>query len=79
MYPLGLAGLVAAVLLVAPARAETLLEALTAAYQFNPRLDVARAILRATDEEVSRALAGYRPASPAVRTLHQSRHPRQRR
>ena len=62
MYPLGLAGLVAAVLFVAPARAETLLEALSAAYRFNPRLDAARAILRATDEEVPRALARYWPS-----------------
>ncbi len=45
----------------APARAETLFQALTAAYQFNPRLDAARATQRATDEEVPRALSGYRP------------------
>jgi outer membrane protein len=57
-----LTGLVAAVLVVVPVRAETLLEALSAAYQFNPRLDAARATLRATDEEVPRALAGYRPS-----------------
>ncbi|MGE0853552.1 MAG: channel protein TolC, partial [Hyphomicrobiaceae bacterium] len=42
----------------APARAETLFQALTAAYQFNPRLDAARATQRATDEEVPRALSG---------------------
>jgi outer membrane protein len=44
------------------ARAETLREALNAAYKFNPRLDAARAIQRATDEEVPRALSGYRPS-----------------
>src|SRR5262245_42434772 len=43
-------------------RAETLKEALNAAYKFNPRLDAARAIQRATDEEVPRALSGYRPS-----------------
>jgi outer membrane protein len=42
--------------------AETLHEALSAAYQFNPRLDAARATQRATDEEVPRALSGYRPS-----------------
>ena len=52
----------AGVLLLGPARAETLLEALSAAYKFNPRLDAARATLRATDEEVPRALAGYKPS-----------------
>src|SRR5262245_40830717 len=41
--------------------AETLKEALNAAYKFNPRLDAARALQRATDEEVPRALSGYRP------------------
>ncbi|HZT48029.1 MAG TPA: channel protein TolC, partial [Hyphomicrobiaceae bacterium] len=44
------------------AGAETLTQALGAAYQFNPRLDAARATQRATDEEVPRALSGYRPS-----------------
>ena len=44
------------------AAAETLRESLAAAYKFNPRLDAARAIQRATDEEVPRAIAGYRPS-----------------
>src|SRR5262249_28537165 len=48
--------------LAGQAHAETLLEALSAAYKFNPRLDAARANLRATDEEVPRALAGYKPS-----------------
>jgi outer membrane protein len=45
----------------APAMAETLDQALTAAYKTNPRLDAERARLRATDEEVARANSGYRP------------------
>jgi outer membrane protein len=58
----GLAGVVLAGLLAGPARAETLKEALNAAYKFNPRLDAARAIQRATDEEVPKALSNYRPS-----------------
>src|SRR5215510_1218007 len=46
---------------VIAAGAETLKEALSATYKFNPRLDAARATQRATDEEVPRALSGYRP------------------
>ncbi|HZA02724.1 MAG TPA: TolC family outer membrane protein, partial [Hyphomicrobiaceae bacterium] len=45
----------------APAVAETLSQALNATYKTNPRLDAERARLRATDEEVSRANAGYLP------------------
>ena len=59
------AALLAALLACAvgtPTQAETLREALSAAYKFNPRLDAARATLRATDEEVPRALSGYRPS-----------------
>ncbi len=41
--------------------AETLLDALAAAYEFNPRLDAERARLRATDEGVAQANSGYRP------------------
>jgi outer membrane protein len=43
------------------AQAESLNEALAAAYQYNPQLDAERARLRATDEEVTRARSGYRP------------------
>jgi outer membrane protein len=43
------------------ARAETLFEALSAAYSFNPQLDAERARLRATDEGVARANAAFRP------------------
>lgn len=43
------------------ASAETLNQALAATYKYNPRLDAERARLRATDEEVARAMSGYRP------------------
>ena len=43
------------------AAAETLEEALSAAYSNNPTLLAARARLRATDEGVSQALSGWRP------------------
>lgn len=46
---------------IQPARSETLSEALSAAYLSNPRIDAERARLRATDEDVPRALSGYRP------------------
>jgi outer membrane protein len=41
--------------------AETLKEALTAAYLYNPTLKAARAQLRANDNQVSLAKSGYRP------------------
>ena len=47
--------------LPAPAHAETLNDALASAYQYNPRLDAERARLRATDEDVARAMSGFRP------------------
>jgi len=43
------------------ASAQTLKEALAAAYRLNPQLDAERARQRATDEEVARANSGYRP------------------
>ena len=43
------------------AAAETLRDALAAAYKNNPRLDAARAGLRAQDEDIARAHSGYRP------------------
>ena len=43
------------------ARAETVPEALVKAYQSNPLLNSERARQRATDENVSQALSGYRP------------------
>lgn len=58
----GATGLAAVVVCCAmPAAAETLNEALSSAYRYNPRLDAERARLRATDEEVARAMSGYRP------------------
>lgn len=45
----------------APVSAESLKEALTAAYLYNPTLKAARAQLRSTDNQVARAKAGYRP------------------
>jgi outer membrane protein len=53
--------LVACALCVSPARAETLQEALASTYGYNPRLDAQRAFQRATDEDVARAMSGYRP------------------
>jgi outer membrane protein len=59
---LAAATVVAAISLgLAPARAETLLEALASAYSNNPTLNAQRAALRATDEGVPQALGGYRP------------------
>jgi len=52
---------VAALLVAAGARAETLTDALARAYQTNPLLNAERAKLRSTDENVPGALAGYRP------------------
>lgn len=62
-----LAALVAAAGLFAgsEARAESLRQALAAAYQYNPRLDAERARLRATDEDVTRAESGFRPTIEA--------------
>lgn len=47
---------------VTGASAQTLQEALTSAYVNNPTLSAARAALRATDEQVPQALAGWRPS-----------------
>lgn len=53
---------VASVLVVAaPAAAQTLTEAFAYAYNNNPQLLAQRASLRATDESVPQALAGWRP------------------
>ena len=46
---------------VAPVSAETLKEALAAAYMSNPQLDAQRAALRATDETVRQAKSAYMP------------------
>jgi outer membrane protein len=64
-----LRGIVAAGLIVGshvlpavPARAETLHQALAAAYKYNPQIDAERARLRATDENVAIANSGFRPS-----------------
>jgi outer membrane protein len=58
----GVVGLAASLWIVSvPAQAESLVEALSATYGYNPRLDAERAFSRGTDEEVARAMAGYRP------------------
>jgi outer membrane protein len=44
-----------------PVAADTVESALAAAYQNNPQLNVQRAIVRQTDEQVPQALSGYRP------------------
>lgn len=51
---------------VAPALAQTLPDALASAYNTNPQLNSARAQLRAVDENVPQALAGYRPQVSAT-------------
>ncbi|MBL8658481.1 MAG: TolC family outer membrane protein [Rhodospirillales bacterium] len=55
----------AAPLWARPAAAQTLEEALAAAYALNPRLAAERARLRATDEEVPQALSNWRPTVEA--------------
>lgn len=53
-----------AVLMASPgsaAYAETLSDALSSAYRYNPRIDAERARLRATDEGVPQARSGYLP------------------
>ncbi|MGO9544015.1 MAG: TolC family outer membrane protein [Rhodomicrobium sp.] len=49
-----------------PGHAETLKEALAAAYLYNPTLKAARAQLRTTDNGVSLAKSGYRPTISAT-------------
>src|SRR5712672_4823895 len=48
------------------ARADTLNGALTNAYQNNPQLNSQRAVVRATDESVPKALSGYKPTATAT-------------
>lgn len=56
-----LAAFVMPVLLAAPGRADTIYDAMAKAYEHNPDLNAARAGLRATDEGVTIAKAGWRP------------------
>ncbi len=55
-------GLAFLMLASGPASAQTLTEALTQAYSSNPQLLAERARLRATDEELNQANAGWRAA-----------------
>ncbi len=67
-YPLGMRVGTAFIVLFlgyGSVQAETLREALTAAYLFNPTLKAARSQLRATDNQVSIAKSGYRPTVSA--------------
>ena len=52
-----------------PVAAETVESALVKAYRNNPQLNVQRALVRATDENVPQALAGYRPRITALATV----------
>lgn len=64
----GLAALALAASFLFPpaASAQTLEEALRLAYENNPTLNAQRAALRAIDENVPRALSGYRPTITAL-------------
>jgi outer membrane protein len=61
-----LCGSALAASLAVPASADTLESALIQAYQNNPTLNAQRAAVRATDEGVPQALAGYRPRISAT-------------
>src|SRR5262245_49653404 len=52
-----------------PVAADTLEAALISAYQTNPQLNAQRALVRATDESVPQALAGYRPRVSATANI----------
>src|SRR5690349_2967490 len=67
----GAAACTACALFLAPARADTLEGALVLAYQNNPSLNSQRALVRATDEGVPQALAGYRPKVTISGTIGQ--------
>lgn len=71
------AATVTAVLVALPARAETLADALIAAYRNSNLLEQNRALLRAADEDVATAVAALRPIiqfeASAVRTLSENR------
>jgi outer membrane protein len=55
------AAMSAVVLAASPVSAESISDAIASAYKYNPKLDAARATLRATDETVAQQNAGYRP------------------
>src|SRR4051812_15730855 len=55
------AGIAAVMLFCQPALSDTLEQALAYAYANNPQINSQRAVVRAIDEGVPTALAGYRP------------------
>ncbi|MET1047731.1 MAG: TolC family outer membrane protein [Hyphomicrobium sp.] len=55
------------------ADAETLLDALSATYNYSPTLDTARAQQRARDEDIARANSGYRPDINASANIGRAR------
>jgi outer membrane protein len=57
------------ILLCQPVLADTLESALAYAYANNPQLNSQRAVVRATDEGVPTALAGYRPRAVATANI----------
>jgi outer membrane protein len=63
------AGVALAICDVRAPRADTLPDALGQAYAGNPSLNAGRAGLRATDENVPRALSGYRPSVAAAASV----------
>jgi outer membrane protein len=62
----------AAIVEVRPAAGQTLQEALALAYANNPTLQAARAQLRAVDENVPQALAGWRPTVQVTGSVGQT-------
>lgn len=72
-----LASLLAATALSSPAHAQTLEEALAAAYSTNPQILAFRSQLRATDERVAQARSGWRPTVTLSGTAGYSRTERQ--
>lgn len=58
-------------------RAETISNALAKAYVFSPELNVARAGTRAIDENVARAMSGYRPTIAATADVGLQRQERE--
>ena len=56
-----LEAMAAAMLVSMPARGETISDALARAYATSPDINAQRAGTRATDENVSKAVSGYRP------------------
>jgi outer membrane protein len=58
-------------LTISSASAETLQDALVAAYNSNPQLQSERAALRGTDEDVASAKSGYRPSVGSQATVDQ--------